>query len=255
MAFVAEPQTYSRCCSVFYNLIDRQRRHFCIGAVICCLACGTIIAEFQQTSPIFAGYWMGSVDFLAVLTAFLCAIKPHRNTFLIATVIDVICTMVNVTGTVQLLALRSSIFYNAGWLGVVTVVFLIYHGSSCVYDASTCCRWNVLNEVETASSSSSIATSDSVAGANANESAEGETRRVDSSNRGNGRGEERRQRRRTQSPPADFRLPDEIPKLPSYDELGTKDGLPPAYDDLSEVNHPVSPSRRIATTENQTTAS
>ncbi|KAM7535499.1 hypothetical protein Aperf_G00000098064 [Anoplocephala perfoliata] len=45
--------------------------------------------------------------------------------------------------------------------------------------------------------------------------------------------EDRRRRRRTPSPPMDFRLPDEMPKLPDYDKACESEGIPPDYDTLS----------------------
>ncbi|KAM7535316.1 hypothetical protein Aperf_G00000098091 [Anoplocephala perfoliata] len=45
--------------------------------------------------------------------------------------------------------------------------------------------------------------------------------------------EDRRRRRRTPSPPMDFRLPDEMPKLPDYEKACESEGLPPDYDTLS----------------------
>ncbi|KAM7536004.1 hypothetical protein Aperf_G00000098084 [Anoplocephala perfoliata] len=42
--------------------------------------------------------------------------------------------------------------------------------------------------------------------------------------------EEEGRRQRTPSPPMDFRLPDEMPKLPDYDEACKSEGLPPDYD-------------------------
>ncbi|KAM7532746.1 hypothetical protein Aperf_G00000129841 [Anoplocephala perfoliata] len=45
--------------------------------------------------------------------------------------------------------------------------------------------------------------------------------------------EDRRRRQRTPSPPMDFRLPDEMPKLPDYDKACESEGIPPDYDTLS----------------------
>ncbi|KAM7535655.1 hypothetical protein Aperf_G00000098071 [Anoplocephala perfoliata] len=44
--------------------------------------------------------------------------------------------------------------------------------------------------------------------------------------------EERGNRQRTPSPPMDFRLPDEMPKLPDYDEACESEGLPPDYNTI-----------------------
>ncbi|KAL5108902.1 hypothetical protein TcWFU_004997 [Taenia crassiceps] len=183
----AEYQPRPRCCSLLHNAVGIRRRHFCMGTVILCLSIGILIAESQQPSYSYTGYWMGCANLVAALTAFVCAAKPHQIAFVIAALFDAICTILNVAGV--------------------------------------CCKWKALDEVDYASSSAVTATNMEAGNSTRN----GNT--AATANPEEDRGQERR-RRRTQSPPADFRLPDEVPRLPDYEELNKLEGLPPRYDSL-----------------------
>lgn len=210
-------------CSALCNMVDVRRRHFCMGAVILCLSIGILIAESQQPSYSYTGYWMGCTDLVAALTAFVCAAKPNQIAFIIAALFDAICTILNAAGSIHLLAVNFNILYTAGWLGIVQMVILMYHCFNCIRDADICCKWKALDEVDDASSSTASATNVEAGGRGRNGGTAATT----------GPGEDReqdRRRRRTQTPPADFRLPDEVPRLPDYEELNKSEGLPPRYD-------------------------
>ncbi|VDK38472.1 unnamed protein product [Taenia asiatica] len=214
-----ENQSHNLCCLALCGAVDARRRHFCMGTVILCLSVAIIIAESQQPSYSYAGYWMGCAGFIAALTAFVCAAKPHHIAFVIAAFFDAICTILNASGSVYLLVENLSTLYTAGWMGIVQAVIVMYHCFSCVRDADVCCRWKALDEVDYASSSAATATNMETGGGGRN----GDTAARED------RGQDRR-RRRTQSPPVDFRLPDEVPRLPDYEELNKSEGLPPRYD-------------------------
>ncbi|EUB63367.1 hypothetical protein ECG_02901 [Echinococcus granulosus] len=233
-----QSQPQPRCCSTLYTIIDVRQRHFCAGGVILCLAIGIIIAESQQPSHFYAGYWMGSMDIFAALVAFVCAAKPHRITFATAAFFNAICAVLNGAGSIHLLAGNLNYLYTAGWLGIVQMVFLIYHCLSCIYDANVCCRWKALDEIESASTSAATATTTEADGSGQIAGTAATT------NRDGGQRQDRR-RRRTQSPPIDFRLPDEVPKLPRYDELSKSEGLPPGYDSFRINSSAFSSSRSV----------
>ncbi|KAL5970223.1 hypothetical protein TSMEX_001965 [Taenia solium] len=218
-----ENQSQYRCCSTLCGAVDARRRHFCLGAVILCLSVAIIIAGSQQPSYSYAGYWMGCAGFIAALTAFVCAAKPHHISFVIAAFFDAICTILNAAGSVYLLVENLSTPNTAGWMGIVQAVIVMYHCYTCVRDADACCKWKALDEVDYASSSAATATNMEAGGGGRN----GDT--AATNNAREDRGQDRR-RRRTQSPPVDFRLPDEVPRLPDYEDLNKSEGLPPRYE-------------------------
>ncbi|VDM34118.1 unnamed protein product [Hydatigera taeniaeformis] len=155
--------------------------------------------------------------------ALVCAAKPHRVVLIIAAIVDVICIILTGAGSIHLLVVNMRTLYTAGWLGIVQMVVLIYHCSSCARDADICCKWKALDEVDYSSSTpATVGTAEANCSARSGDAAAPTDPEV-------GRRQNRR-RRRTQSPPPDFRLPDEVPRLPGYDELNKSEGLPPGYD-------------------------
>ncbi|VDD80710.1 unnamed protein product [Mesocestoides corti] len=205
MTFEASIQPHCSCCSSWFNAIDQQRRHFCLGLLIGCFSSGIIIAEFRQPSPLYTGYWVGGSDCLATTSAIVCALKPHRFAFIGAALTDAICSVITCAGGIQVLATQKTNIFTTGWLSTVQLIFLLYHCCSCVIDADALCRFRPFGRGQTVSS---------------NPSSQGLP--IQSTNR-----------RAQQRPPSDFRLPDEAPKLPGYFDLTRDEGLPPDY---SKVN-------------------
>ncbi|VDL22371.1 unnamed protein product [Hymenolepis diminuta] len=215
MEYNNQHHKYTQCLSIFFDLIGVRQRHLCLGVLTCCLSGGIIIAEFQQPSPFYTGYWMGSGILVTALFMLLCALKPSKLLLIASAMLDAAAIAITFAGSFRLLALTAETVYTAGWIGLATCVFLAYHCASCIYDNGACCKWKNANEVNT---TSTTANTDELQA----EEATGQEGR-----------EGRRRRRRTQSPPIDFRLPDEMPKLPEYEELSKSEGLPPAYNSLN----------------------
>nr|CDS28898.1 expressed conserved protein [Hymenolepis microstoma] len=202
----------SKCLFILFDLIKVRLRHLLFGALICCLSGGIIIAEYYMPSHFNAGYWMGAMNLVAALFMFLCTIKPKKVMSIISTMVDAVAIAITFAGSFQVIALKTGTTRTVGWIGLVVCVFLIYHCASCIYDIGACCNLKGPDEENAATT---LTTND-------------DGRQAEEADRG-GRG----RKRRTLSPPIDFRFPDEMPKLPRYDELGKSEGLPPDYSTLN----------------------
>ncbi|VDO06685.1 unnamed protein product [Rodentolepis nana] len=216
----------SKCLFILFELLQVQQRHLCLGAAICCLSGSIIVTEYKMPSHFNAGYWMGTIDLVAALFMFVCAIKPKKVVSVTSTMVDAVAIAITFAGSFQLLVLKTGTASTTGWIGLVTCVFLIYHCVSCIYDIGACCN---LKDPDDANAATTPTTNDN-------------GRQVEEGGRG-GRG----RKRRTLSPPIDFRFPDEMPKLPGYEELGKSEGLPPDYNTLN-----VAPPEYTPTTEEVT---
>ncbi|KAM7532745.1 hypothetical protein Aperf_G00000129848 [Anoplocephala perfoliata] len=214
-----------------FGKIGSQQRHCCLGILTGFLAVITIFMELQQHTRLLTGWWMGLADLAAAFGIMLCAVRPQKSAFVSSALLDTACIAVTSAGSITLLTLDAGFKYVVAWIGFVTAIFLIYHCLSCIYDAA---KWNIMGETETPTQT--------------NASSEERHEEVPDNTRNE---EERMHRPQALDPPPDFRLPDEMPKLPTHEAISPK-GLPPDYASLSTEPPEHSPPTILVTLNGET---
>ncbi|KAM7535613.1 hypothetical protein Aperf_G00000098058 [Anoplocephala perfoliata] len=182
-----------------------QRRQIAFAAIFVFFSLALIIAEAKRPGSSFVGYWAGAVGFLPSIFAIVYFIKAEDYVLIASCVSDIIASAVCIGGAILSLLSFSANAYAVGWFSVILATFLLYHAFAIFGKLNICCRMALSDITD-------------------DESEE--------------RGHSRRNRDSPLAPPVGFLMPDEIPKLPNYDQLSVR-GDPPPYREVCSQRSPV----------------
>ncbi|KAM7532558.1 hypothetical protein Aperf_G00000131864 [Anoplocephala perfoliata] len=175
-----------------------------VGISVSFLAGVNISAELQERSPFLMVFWIGFANLVVAFGVFLCVVNPRKGVFIAPAFLDAACITVTIGGLINLLKLTVGTAYIVTWIGLVEAILLLYHCLSCIYDTGIHLKWKILG----ATVGNDGRGVERVSGTTGNQEAIG-------------------RRRQTRAPPTDFRLPDEMPRLPGYEEACKSGYLPP----------------------------
>lgn len=173
-----------------------ERRQWTLVIMMVGLSCALCIAESKHPTCIFVGYWSASLNLVTVLLAIFGIIKPNPTVYLISAVTDFLVALACTAGAMHGLIDHARFTLAVSGLTLLMAAVLVYHGTSNLFSAQTlCCQSDVTPIMRNvAEDGAEIATTAPRMGL----------------------------------PPSDFMPPEDIPKLPDYEDISQKN-LPPAY--------------------------